>query len=78
MRIVFDASEPMTNGLSLNDCLMVGLVVQSDLFSILIRSRMYSYIFSADISQMYRQIKIYESDKPLLKLLSRSNPNEQV
>ena len=34
---VFDASAKTSSGVSLNDILMVGPVVQSDLFSILIR-----------------------------------------
>lgn len=77
-RIVFDASEPTTTGLSLNDCLMTGPVVQSDLFSILIRSRMYQYIFSADISQMYRQVNVHEEDTPLLKILWRFSVDEPI
>ncbi len=37
-RIVFDASMSSTSHLSLNQCLMKGPVVQSNLFSVLIRS----------------------------------------
>lgn len=44
-RLVWDTSEP----LSLNNCLTVGPVVQSDLISILLRSRMYTFLFAADI-----------------------------
>jgi hypothetical protein len=77
-RIVLDASAPSTSGLSLNDCLMVGPTVQSDLLSILIRSRMSIYAFSADMSQMYRQVKIHADDSPLLRILWRNDPREEI
>lgn len=37
LRVVFDASSKTTEGVSLNDILMVGPVLQQDLFSILLR-----------------------------------------
>ncbi|XP_011175283.1 uncharacterized protein LOC105207483 [Solenopsis invicta] len=55
IRVVFDASCKSRNGLSLNDVLMVGPVVQQDLATILIRFRTFQYVLVADIIKMYRQ-----------------------
>ncbi|XP_062538369.1 uncharacterized protein LOC134206657 [Armigeres subalbatus] len=56
-RVVFDASaKSCPSNLSLNDVLFVGPVVQSELFSIMLRFRTHKIAFTADISKMYRQI----------------------
>ncbi|XP_062538341.1 uncharacterized protein LOC134206628 [Armigeres subalbatus] len=58
-RVVFDASaKSYPSNLSLNDVLFVGPVVQSELFSIMLRFRTHKIAFTADISKMYRQILI--------------------
>lgn len=51
VRIVFDASNKDTNGISLNDALYNGPVVQSDLFSIILRFRFFKYVLCADIKK---------------------------
>ncbi|KOC63377.1 hypothetical protein WH47_04095 [Habropoda laboriosa] len=56
IRVVFDASARSTSGISLNETLMVGPVVQEDLFSIVTRFRVHTYVLTADITKMYRQI----------------------
>ncbi|XP_062541495.1 uncharacterized protein LOC134209533 [Armigeres subalbatus] len=56
VRVVFDASCPTPNGPSLNDALMVGPIVQENLRSIIMRSRIRPVLLNADIKQMYRQI----------------------
>ncbi|XP_022914619.1 uncharacterized protein [Onthophagus taurus] len=53
-RVVFDASCPTSMGYSLNDCKVVGPILQPDLFSALIRFRKYAYVATADIQKMYR------------------------
>lgn len=73
VRIVFDASAKSTNGISLNDCLMVGPTIQDKLFSHLIRFRTYNYILSADIEKMYRQILVHEDDRRFQSLLWRDH-----
>jgi hypothetical protein len=58
LRVVFDASAKTSNQKSLNDLLLIGPKIQSDLYSILLRFREHKVAFTADISQMYRQIQI--------------------
>lgn len=77
-RVVFDASSKNSKGFSLNDALYKGAVIQSDLFSIIIRFRCFKYAISADIKKMYRQIIVYENQRPLQTILWRENPNEPV
>ena len=62
-RVVFDGSCRSSNGLSLNDTLLVGPTVQQDLCSIVFRFRTYQIAFTADIAKMYRQVRILEDDK---------------
>ena len=53
-RVVFDGSCRSSNGLSLNDTLLVGPTEQQDLYSIVLRLRTYQIAFTADIAKMYR------------------------
>ncbi|XP_065085731.1 uncharacterized protein LOC135707774 [Ochlerotatus camptorhynchus] len=56
VRVVFDASCRTPNGPSLNDALMIGPIVQEDLRSLTMRSRIRPVLLNADVKQMYRQI----------------------
>ncbi|KYM97734.1 hypothetical protein ALC62_11575 [Cyphomyrmex costatus] len=58
LRVVFDASAKTSSGLSLNDVQMVGPTIQQDLFNILTRFRQHVHAVSADVTKMYRQIKV--------------------
>lgn len=58
LRVVFDASAKSTNGVSLNEMLKAGPIVQSDILSILLRFRKHPFVFTADISKMYRRILV--------------------
>lgn len=58
LRVVFDASAKSSSGVSLNELLMVGPTVQDSLFAILLRFRRFPFVFSADLSKMYRQIRM--------------------
>lgn len=77
LRVVFDASAKTTTNLSLNDVLLVGPTVQEELTSIMMRFRKYKYVFSTDIKQMYRQIRI-GSKTNLQRILWRSNSEDSV
>ena len=50
LRVVFDASAKSSNGISLNDILMVGPTLYPSITDILIRFRSYKVAISADIS----------------------------
>ena len=77
-RVVFDASMNSSSGISLNDCLMVGPTVKDDLISIFTSFRSFQFALTADIQQMYRQIKVYPRDSTYQKILWRNNPNEPI
>lgn len=80
LRVVFDASMKTDGGkgLSLNDILLVGPVVQDDLFSVIIRFRMHSLVFTADIVKMYRKIQVHKENTSLQSILWRSSPHQEI
>ncbi|XP_043470230.1 uncharacterized protein LOC122503667 [Leptopilina heterotoma] len=77
-RVVFDGSTETSTGLSLNDTLFVGPVIQDNLVSILTRFRSFKYVLTADIQQMYRQIRVSPEDSLFQKILLRSDPSEPI
>ena len=78
LRVVFDASRPSSNGVSLNERLVVGPPLQSDMFAIIMRWRKHMIAFMADIKQMYRQIYISKQNQPLQKIVWRRNANDSI
>lgn len=75
VRVVFDASCKTSSGISLNDVLQKGPVLQDDLIFILARFRTHKFVITADITKMYRQIKIVENHKNYQRILWREEPN---
>ncbi|XP_055543362.1 uncharacterized protein LOC129728911 [Wyeomyia smithii] len=65
VRVVFDASCKSATGRSLNDVMLVGPTVQQDWRSIIIRSRLHPIMLIADITKMYRQIRLHPGDTHL-------------
>ncbi|XP_046145779.1 uncharacterized protein LOC123989147 [Osmia bicornis bicornis] len=63
VRVVFDASAKTDKNLSLNDRLMIGPTIQDKLFEHLLRFRTHTYVLTADIEKMYRQILIHPQDR---------------
>lgn len=78
LRVVFDGSAMTSTGVSFNDLQMVGPTIQSDLLSILLRFRIYSYAVSADIAKMYRQILITPEQQSLQRILWRENSSDPL
>ncbi|XP_050548421.1 uncharacterized protein LOC126910069, partial [Daktulosphaira vitifoliae] len=78
LRVVFNASCATTTGLSLNDVLFKGPVIQDDLFSILTRFRTHQYVLSADCEKMYRQIWVSKDHQDLQWILWRSQPDQPI
>ncbi|XP_066259137.1 uncharacterized protein [Euwallacea similis] len=77
-RVVFDASCKTSSGVSLNDTLMVGPVVQDELYAILLRLRLRKIVLSTDIKMMCRYIKIQDSERDYQKILWRANSRDPV
>lgn len=78
LRVVFDASARTTSGKSLNDKLMTGPNLQSELIDIILRFRSYNFVLTADIEGMFRQITVDERDRKLQCIVWRSNPEESI
>ncbi|XP_055522990.1 uncharacterized protein LOC129717170 [Wyeomyia smithii] len=78
VRVVFDASCKTTTGVSLNDVLLVGPVIQEDLRSIILRSRTKQVMLVSDVEKMFRQINICPEDRPLQCILWRNSPSEKA
>ena len=70
--MVFDGSAK-TTGVSLNDAQKVGPIEQSELFTILLRFRRHTYVLTADIEKMYRQIFISPEDRKYQRIFWRSH-----
>uniref|UniRef100_A0A2S2N7B6 Integrase catalytic domain-containing protein n=1 Tax=Schizaphis graminum TaxID=13262 RepID=A0A2S2N7B6_SCHGA len=76
LRVVFDGSAPTSSGLSLNDVMLRGPIVQSSLFSILLRFRVHKIALTADVEKMYRQILVTPKDCQLQRIWYRPSPSE--
>ncbi|XP_058445661.1 uncharacterized protein LOC131426915 [Malaya genurostris] len=76
VRVVFDASCKTTTGVSLNDCLIAGPVIQDDLRSIIFRSRTRQIMVVADVEKMFRQVLIAADDRWLQNILWRFDSND--
>lgn len=78
LRVVFNASQSTDSNLSLNDIQYVGPTLQNDIFSILLRFRLYKFVACADIEKMYRQILIQPDQRMLQLILWRENPSDPL
>lgn len=70
-RIVFDASSKNSDGISLNDKLLTGPVIQDLLVNIILRWRRYKIVFTADLHKMYRQINVPKEDSQCQRIVWR-------
>ncbi|XP_053964351.1 uncharacterized protein LOC128867266 [Anastrepha ludens] len=78
LRVVFDASSRTSTQVALNETLMVGPIVQEELFSTLLRFRLHKYAMTADITKMYRQILVHEDDRNFQLIVWRQDPSEHL
>lgn len=78
LRVVFDASVKSSTGVSLNDNLLVGPTVQPELFTTILKFRIYLFAFTADIEKMYRQINIHPDDMDSQRIVWRSSPDQPI
>ena len=68
----------LTHTTGMNDMLMVGPTIQQDLISIELRFRLHMYAMTADISKMYRQIRMHPEDCDLQRILWRRSSDEPL
>lgn len=78
LRVVFDGSCKSTTGIALNDILMIGPTVQQNLLSIILRFRIFKFVFTADITKIYRQILIDPTQTKLQRIVWRDDESQQI
>jgi len=78
LRVVFNASARTSAGLSLNESMYTGPKLQPDIQVVLLRARLWKYLFMADIKQMYRQILIRPADRDYLRILWRFSSTSPI
>lgn len=78
LRVVFNASSETSNGTSLNQHLLTGQKLQTELFDILLRWRKYPYVYTADIAKTYRQIWIDRRDQDYQRILWSSHETSDI
>lgn len=78
VRVVFDASSRTSSGVSLNDTMLTGPVIQQDLYYILVRWRKHRIVYRADIEKIYRQILVAHEDRDFQRILWRENPTQKI
>ncbi|XP_059223171.1 uncharacterized protein LOC131996976 [Stomoxys calcitrans] len=74
VRVVFNASCKTSTGLSLNDTLYPGPILQNDLMLLIIRWRFYRFVFNGDIEKMYRQIWLHKEHTRFQRIVFRKDP----
>lgn len=78
LRTVFDASAKTSTTVSLNDTLLTGEKLQTNICDIILNFRTHNVVFSCDIRQMYRQIKVKLSDQSFQRILWRENSSDPL
>ncbi|CAK9809238.1 hypothetical protein ANTQUA_LOCUS5950 [Anthophora quadrimaculata] len=78
LRVVFNASCRTSNGTTLNDDLLTGPKLQTDLAAIVLRWRHWRFLYSADIIKMYRQILVDPRDIDFQRILWQSVPSSSL
>jgi len=76
LRVVFNASQKTNHGVSLNDFLHAGPNIQNDLVDVIVRWRLYAYVFTADVEKMFRQIIVHPEDRNYQMILWSRQPDE--
>ncbi|XP_017475919.1 PREDICTED: uncharacterized protein LOC108366124 [Rhagoletis zephyria] len=78
VRVVFNASKLSHSGISLNDILHTGPVLQNDLMLVILKWRLYKYVFNGDIENMYRQIYVQPEEQDFQRIVFRRTPQSSV
>lgn len=78
LRVVFNASSRTSTGTSLNESMYIGPKLQPDIQVVLLHMRLWKYVFTADIKQMYRQILVRPDDRDYQRILWRFSPTSPI
>ncbi|XP_054278976.1 uncharacterized protein LOC128997364 [Macrosteles quadrilineatus] len=78
LRTVFDASCKTSTSVSLNDVLLIGRKLQTNICDILFHFRSHNIVVCCDIRQMYRQIQVHPDDRKFQLILWRDHPEETL
>lgn len=78
LRVVFNGSMKTSTGISLNDKLLVGPTIQEDLFSIIVRWRSHRVVINADVTKMYRQIRMQSEHSNYQRIVWRFSESDPV
>lgn len=78
LRVVYDASCKTSSGQSLNDTLLVGPKLQTNISDVLLKFRTHNIVFTCDIRQMYLQILVQPSDQLFQLVLWREQPSDPL
>jgi len=78
IRVVFYASATSYSGVSLNDCLLPGPKLQRDVVDVPLLYRVHRFVFTTDISKMYRQVSVSPSHRRYQHILWRSSPEQML
>lgn len=78
MRVVYDASSQTSSAYSLNDILLTGPKLQTNICDILMRFRTHSVVFTCDIRKMYSQICVHPSDQQYQMVLWRECDSDPI
>lgn len=77
-RVVFNASAASINGVSFNDQQLPGPKLQGDLIETFLRFRIFKFAMTADIKQMFRQVKVATSEYNFQRILWRDEPHHPI
>lgn len=78
LRVVFNASSKTRGGTTLNDVLSVGPKLQNDVADVITNWRIWRYVYSSDITKMFRQIEVHPDCRWLQCIVWRPAEVEQL
>lgn len=78
LRTVFDASCKTSNGLSLNDILLQGPKLQTNICDLILQFRVHNVVFVCDVRQMFRQIRVDPASQRFQCIVWRSSPEDEL
>ena len=78
LRVVFDGSAASTMRVSLNEMLLPGSSLYPLLTTVINCLCMHQIALSADISQMFREVRLHEEDRDLHRFLLRESDSNLI